>query len=85
MTDPSAPLIPLDVRSLWNGEGEGRSEEEEERARNSPKWGQTPLDMALHEGHNEITQMLVQIGGKCLQVCARKVMNDENSHSVGAS
>ena len=45
--------------------------------------GQTPLDLALRKGHNEIIQMLVQKGGKCLQVCEekgerRKLMRGQN-------
>ena len=47
-------------------EGEGREEE------NLTITGQTPLDLALSQDHNEIIQMLVQKGGRCRQVCGGK-------------
>ena len=49
--------------------GRGKEKEEEKKDRDSSYGGQTPLDLALRAGHNNIIQLLVQEGGKCCQVC----------------
>ena len=85
MTDPSAPLIPFDVCFPLFGMGMEKEKEEDKRKRNSPQWGQTPLDLALRKGHDEIIQMLVEKGGKCLQVCEGKGRKIKTHERAGTS
>ena len=63
----------------------GKEKEEDKRKRNSPQWGQTPLDLALRKGHDEIVQMLVQKGGRCLEVCGGKESKMEIHERAGTS